>query len=77
MAIYNTKIGDGPYEPMEIVIKIGENISSPTSGTLLNWENQQSAGNIRFITPERFEGVLFRNLPNPDGPMEFEGVLEG
>lgn len=75
MAIYNTKIGDGPYEPMEITIKIGENISNPTIGTQLIWENQQSAGNISFNTKETFRGMLLRNLPNPDGPMTFEGIL--
>jgi hypothetical protein len=75
MAIYETKIGGGPYEPMEIIIKIGNNISDPTEGTALVWDNQQSAGNIFFDTPKSFRGTLLRNLPNPDGPMSFEGTL--
>lgn len=75
MAIYETKIGGLPYEAMEITIKIGENISDPAEGTALVWENQQSAGNIFFDTPRSFRGTLLRNLPNPDGPMAFEGVL--
>jgi len=75
MAIYKTQIGEGPYEPMEIIIKIGENVSDPTEGTTLVWNNQQSAGNIFFNSPKSFRGTLFRNLPNPDGPMTFEGVL--
>ena len=80
MATFSTKTPYGPYADLEINLKLGDHESDPKlsglQGLRVTWDNSQSKGEIFFDTETHFAGTLFRNLPNPDGPVTFEGDMK-